>query len=82
MYDFFNHSFIASLNMLSDLMKFWVGWEVPEEDLVLEVVTARYPVAHTCFKSLSLPCHYQSYAAFKMDMVMCLQSVNSGFGLI
>ncbi|CAM4732698.1 unnamed protein product [Leuciscus chuanchicus] len=62
----------ASPNMLSDLMKFWVGWEVPEENLVLEVVTAKFPVAQTCFNMLRLPCHYQSYTTFKMDMVMCL----------
>ncbi|XP_073690559.1 G2/M phase-specific E3 ubiquitin-protein ligase-like [Garra rufa] len=72
----------ASPTMLNHLMKFWVGWELPEENLVLELVTAKFPVAHTCFNALRLPCHYQTYAAFKGDMLMCLNSVNSGFGLV
>ncbi|KAI2645019.1 E3 ubiquitin-protein ligase UPL1 [Labeo rohita] len=72
----------ASPTMLNHLMKFWVGWELPEENLVLELVNAKFPVAHTCFNALRLPCHYQTYAAFKVDMLMCLNSVNSGFGLV
>ncbi|XP_016387154.1 uncharacterized protein LOC107723140 [Sinocyclocheilus rhinocerous] len=72
----------ASPAILSDLTRFWVGWEIPEENLVLEVVTAEYPVAHTCFNTLCLPCHYQNYTTFKKDMLMCLKSVSSGFGLV
>ncbi|KAL1249301.1 hypothetical protein QQF64_020306, partial [Cirrhinus molitorella] len=72
----------ASPTMLNDLMKFWVGWELPEENLLIKLVTAKFPVAYTCFKTLRLPCHYKSYAAFKADMLMCLNSVNSGFGLV
>ncbi|KAK2886129.1 hypothetical protein Q8A67_016966 [Cirrhinus molitorella] len=72
----------ASPTTLNDLMKFWVGWELPEENLEIKLVTAKFPVAYTCFKTLRLPCHYKSYAAFKADMLMCLNSVNSGFGLV
>ncbi|KAI7809630.1 hypothetical protein IRJ41_013314 [Triplophysa rosa] len=72
----------ASPAILSDLTRFWVGWEIPEENLVLEIGTAQYPVAHTCFNTLSLPCHYQNYAAFRKEMLMCLKSVSSGFGLV
>ncbi|XP_052450474.1 uncharacterized protein LOC128011792 [Carassius gibelio] len=72
----------ASPTRLNNLMKFWVGWELPEEHLLLELVTAKFPVAYTCFKTLRLPCHYKSYAAFRVDMLMCLNSVNSGFGLV
>ncbi|XP_043086057.1 uncharacterized protein LOC122332742 isoform X3 [Puntigrus tetrazona] len=72
----------ASPTMLNHLMKFWVGWELPEENLTLELVNAKFPVAYTCFKTLRLPCHYKSYAAFRVDMLMCLNSVNSGFGLV
>ncbi|XP_039682409.1 uncharacterized protein LOC120575649 [Perca fluviatilis] len=54
----------ASPDVLRDLMKFWVGWELPTTKLNLEVVTSTYPAALTCFFKLKLPSHYQTYKIF------------------
>lgn len=72
----------ASPEQLRNLMKFWIGWEVPSPVLKFELTTADLPTASTCFERLRLPQHYTSYSKFKEDMMMCLTSVDSGFGLI
>ncbi|XP_038554096.1 uncharacterized protein LOC119887344 isoform X2 [Micropterus salmoides] len=69
----------ASTDVLRDLMKFWVGWEMPTRHLNVEVVTSTYPVALTCFFKLKLPSHYQ---IFHQDLMMALSSIRSGFGLV
>ena len=38
-------SSIESPKVLRDLMKSWVGWELPTRNLIIEVVTSSYPVA-------------------------------------
>lgn len=72
----------ASPKVLRDLMKFWVGWELPTGNLSVEVVTSTHPVALTCFLQLKLPSHYHTYQMFHQDLMMALGSINSGFGLV
>jgi hypothetical protein len=75
-------SSIASPEVLRDLMRFWVGWELPAKKLFVEVATSTYPTAFTCFYKLKLPGHYQTYPIFHQEMMMALSSVSSGFGLV
>ncbi|KAL7396910.1 hypothetical protein ABVT39_013480 [Epinephelus coioides] len=72
----------ASQEDLRNLVRFWVGWELPSSNLKVEVVTSIYPVALTCFHKLRLPDHYQNYQKFHQDLVMALKSSVSGFGLV
>ncbi|KAM6950301.1 uncharacterized protein PEZ65_023334 [Lycodopsis pacificus] len=72
----------ASPEVLRDLMKFWVGWELLTRNLIVEVVTSTYPVSLTCFFKLKLPSHYQTYKMFHQDMMMAISSISSGFGLV
>ncbi|XP_049420562.1 uncharacterized protein LOC125881509 isoform X2 [Epinephelus fuscoguttatus] len=72
----------ASQEDLRNLVRFWVGWELPPSNLKVEVVTSTYPVALTCFHKLRLPDHYQNYQKFHQDLVMALKSSVSGFGLV
>ncbi|XP_046901646.1 uncharacterized protein LOC124484669 isoform X1 [Hypomesus transpacificus] len=72
----------ASPEVLRDLVKFWVGWEQLTTNLIVEVVTSTYPVAHTCFSKLKLPSHYRTYIKFHDDLSMCIRCTNSGFGLV
>ncbi|KAI9525746.1 hypothetical protein NQZ68_002293 [Dissostichus eleginoides] len=65
-----------------EIMRFWVGWELPSRYLNVEVVTAKHPVALTCFTKLKLPSHYKTYEEFYQDMMMALGSIDSGFGLV
>ncbi|TNN48494.1 hypothetical protein EYF80_041325 [Liparis tanakae] len=67
----------ASPEVLRDLMKFWVGWEQLTKNLIVEVVTATYPVALTCFLKLKLPSHYKTYEKFHQDMMMAISSISS-----
>ncbi|XP_035501964.2 uncharacterized protein LOC118317415 [Scophthalmus maximus] len=76
----------ASADSLRELMRFWVGWEVPCKNLKLEEVQStgprHLPTSSTCNECLRLPNHYTSYAALKADMILCLRSVESGFVLV
>ncbi|KAF0036608.1 hypothetical protein F2P81_011920 [Scophthalmus maximus] len=76
----------ASADSLRELMRFWVGWEVPCKNLKLEEVQStgprHLPNSSTCNECLRLPNHYTSYAALKADMILCLRSVESGFVLV
>ncbi|CAL8315343.1 unnamed protein product [Arctogadus glacialis] len=72
----------ASPEVLRDLMRFWVGWELPAKKLFVEVATSTYPTAFTCFYKLKLPGHYQTYLIFHQEMMMAISSVSSGFGLV
>ncbi|CAL8357134.1 unnamed protein product [Gadus morhua 'NCC'] len=42
----------ATPTELTDLVKFWTGWEILPRSLSVEVVTGRYPTASTCFEAL------------------------------
>ncbi|XP_041864722.1 uncharacterized protein LOC121654576 [Melanotaenia boesemani] len=72
----------ASPEVLRDLMRFWVGWEQQMSCLYMKVVRSTYPVAHTCLHTLELPCHYQTYTMFHQDVMMALNSISSGFGMV
>uniref|UniRef100_A0AAV2LPC8 HECT domain-containing protein n=1 Tax=Knipowitschia caucasica TaxID=637954 RepID=A0AAV2LPC8_KNICA len=76
----------ASSDHLRQLLKFWIGWEVPVGRLKLQVVKSRgmnhLPTSSTCFERLRIPNHYKTYQAFKADIMACLESVESGFGLV
>ncbi|XP_058603956.1 uncharacterized protein LOC131522468 [Onychostoma macrolepis] len=76
----------ASPSNLRKLLKFWVGWEVVPRTLKLEVVQSsgpnQLPKAYTCQERIRLPDHYTSLSALTADMMVCLQSVESGFGLV
>ncbi|KAL6475116.1 hypothetical protein MHYP_G00161560 [Metynnis hypsauchen] len=45
---------------LKQLVKFWVGWELPMKDMQVEVVQAAHPSSSTCCHILRLPGHYTS----------------------
>ncbi|XP_062320569.1 G2/M phase-specific E3 ubiquitin-protein ligase-like [Osmerus eperlanus] len=73
----------ASPNELRDLVKFWTGWEIlPRTNLSLEVVKGSFPTASTCYETLRIPGHYKDYASFKIDILACIGSCQTGFGLI
>ncbi|XP_062846985.1 uncharacterized protein LOC134309265 [Trichomycterus rosablanca] len=76
----------ASSHSLKMLMRFWFGWEVPPRHLRLEVVQSRgpkhLPTAATCSERLRLPNHYKRFEELKADLMVCLLSVETGFGLV
>nr|XP_023665259.1 uncharacterized protein LOC111842646 isoform X1 [Paramormyrops kingsleyae] len=76
----------ASSESLKNLMRFWVGWEVPPQHLKLEVVQSRgpnhLPTAATCSERLRLPNHYRKFEELRADLTVCLLSVDTGFGLV
>ncbi|KAF1385988.1 hypothetical protein PFLUV_G00113470 [Perca fluviatilis] len=72
----------ASQEVLHDLIRFWVGWELLTRNLLVEVVTSTYLVALTCFLKLRLPSHYQAYKMFHQDLMMAMSSVSCGFGIV
>jgi len=74
--------FTASSHELKALVKFWVGWEVPTTSLKLEVSGVNLPKASTCFETLRLPSRYTDYTAFKKELLACINTVNTGFGLV
>ncbi|CAL8388028.1 unnamed protein product [Arctogadus glacialis] len=73
----------VSQDKLKQLVKFWVGWEIPMTEMKLEVVDSNhYPRASTCFRTIRLPSHYQTYDDFRQSLEMCLGTSEFGFGLI
>nr|XP_055057045.1 uncharacterized protein LOC129441422 [Misgurnus anguillicaudatus] len=72
----------ASSSDLKNLVKFWLGWEVPEGNMVVEVVNSKMPKSSTCFNVLRLPAHYMDYSNFKDDLLMCIGTSEYGFGLV
>ncbi|KAL2085043.1 hypothetical protein ACEWY4_020561 [Coilia grayii] len=76
----------ASPEILAKLVKFWTGWEVPPDKLNMEIVKSRgrnhLPTASTCYERLRIPDHYSTYSSLKSDLMVCVESVDSGFGLI
>ncbi|CAL8236151.1 unnamed protein product [Boreogadus saida] len=80
---FLNIKDVVSQDKLKQLVKFWVGWEIPMTEMKLEVVDSNhYPRASTCFRTLRLPSHYQTYDDFRQSLEMCLGTIEFGFGLI
>ncbi|XP_029987475.1 uncharacterized protein LOC115417888 [Sphaeramia orbicularis] len=72
----------ATLTELTNLVKFWTGWEILPTSLCVEVVMGRCPTASTCFETLRIPGHYKDYASFKSDILACIYSCQTGFGLV
>uniref|UniRef100_A0A8C2H3U6 HECT domain-containing protein n=1 Tax=Cyprinus carpio TaxID=7962 RepID=A0A8C2H3U6_CYPCA len=72
----------ASSHELKALVKFWVGWEVPTTSLKLEVTNCNLPRASTCFETLRLPSRYCNYPAFQKELLACIGTVDTGFGLV
>ncbi|CAL8236232.1 unnamed protein product, partial [Boreogadus saida] len=66
----------ATTTELTDLVKFWTGWEILPRSLSVEVVTGRYPTASTCFEALRVPGHYKDYASFKTDVLASISRAN------
>ncbi|CAL8387530.1 unnamed protein product [Gadus morhua 'NCC'] len=72
----------ATPTELTDLVKFWTGWEILPRSLSVEVVTGRYPTASTCFEALRVPGHYKDYTSFRTDVLASISSCQTGFGLV
>ncbi|XP_062851900.1 uncharacterized protein LOC134314974 [Trichomycterus rosablanca] len=72
----------ASSSHLKELVKFWIGWEVPGSDMVVEIINGLLPKSSTCFCTLRLPGHYTSYSHFQEDLLMCIGTSDFGFGII
>ncbi|XP_061127123.1 uncharacterized protein LOC133147252 [Syngnathus typhle] len=72
----------ATPTELTNLVKFWTGWEILPPSLSVEVVEGRYPTASTCFETLRIPGHYKDYTSFKCDILACIYSCHTGFGLV
>ncbi|KAJ4946748.1 hypothetical protein JOQ06_008794 [Pogonophryne albipinna] len=64
------------------LVKFWVGWELPMPDMQMEVIQGDHPTSSTCFHILRLPCHYSSYEQLHDNLESCIATAEYGFGLI
>ncbi|KAJ8250871.1 hypothetical protein GJAV_G00214170 [Gymnothorax javanicus] len=72
----------ACTDELRALIKFWIGWEVPSSTLTVEVIHCNLPKSSTCFETLHLPAHYQDFPAFKKDLMACVKTNDTGFGLV
>lgn len=72
----------ASSSTLKELLKFWTGWEVLLKELQVEVVACTLPRSSICFEKLMLPAHYTCYSTFERDMLTCIGSNETGFGLV
>lgn len=72
----------ASSSNLKELLKFWTGWEIPSNDLQVEVMEGNLPRSSTCFQKLFIPAHYTCYSEFERDMLTCISCNDTGFGLI
>ncbi|KAJ8009672.1 hypothetical protein DPEC_G00093930 [Dallia pectoralis] len=72
----------ASTDNLKQLVKFWVGWEIPMRDMQLEVVKGDFPKSSTCFLTLRMPGHYKCYQEFSSCLLSCIATNDTGFGLV
>ncbi|CAB1427206.1 unnamed protein product [Pleuronectes platessa] len=72
----------ATPTELTNLVKFWTGWEILPMRPSVEVVMGRYPTASTCFETLRIPGHYKDYKSFESDIQACICSCQTGFGLV
>ncbi|XP_073805177.1 uncharacterized protein [Danio rerio] len=67
---------------LKQLVKFWVGWELPMKDMQVKVVQAEHPTSSTCFCILRLPAHYTTFDQFRKHLESCIATSDVGFGLV
>ncbi|KAK5894803.1 hypothetical protein CesoFtcFv8_011457 [Champsocephalus esox] len=61
---------------------FWVGWDVAMKGMQMHVVKGDFPRSSTCFLSLRLPGHHESYLDFAAQLEQCIATNETGFGLI
>ncbi|XP_057676518.1 uncharacterized protein LOC130906327 isoform X2 [Corythoichthys intestinalis] len=69
-------------DVLKKLVKFWVGWEVPLEEMRVEIVEGEFPTSSTCLRVLRLPGHYATFDDFQRSLISCIDTVDFGFGLV
>ncbi|XP_066525159.1 uncharacterized protein [Hoplias malabaricus] len=72
----------AAPTELTNLVKFWTGWEIIPASLSVEVVNGSYPTASTCFDTLRISGHYKDYTSFKNDILGCISTCQTQFGLV
>lgn len=72
----------ASPAELRNLVKFWIGWEVPATEMKVEIMEATFPTALTCFEKLRLPRRYTEYDTFHQELCACISTCYSGFGYV
>ncbi|KAI9520043.1 hypothetical protein NQZ68_021762 [Dissostichus eleginoides] len=72
----------ASPKQLRQLVTFWVGWDVPMKGMQMHVVKGDFPRSSTCFLTLRLPGHHESYLDFAAQLEQCIATNETGFGLI
>ncbi|XP_049333312.1 uncharacterized protein LOC125801151 [Astyanax mexicanus] len=72
----------ASPAEVKNLLKFWTGWEVLPRELTFKIVKGNLPTASTCFEVLKIPGHYKDFESFRIDLLACICTHHTGFGLI
>ncbi|KAI4829286.1 hypothetical protein KUCAC02_023336 [Chaenocephalus aceratus] len=72
----------ASPTQLRQLVTFWVGWDVPMKGMQMHVVKGDFPRSSTCFLTLRLPGHHESYLDSAAQLEQCIATNETGFGLI
>ncbi|KAJ4940031.1 hypothetical protein JOQ06_029462 [Pogonophryne albipinna] len=72
----------ASPTQLTQLVTFWVGWDVPMKGMQMHVVKGDFPRSSTCFLTLRLPGHHESYLDFAAQLEQCIATNETGLGLI
>ncbi|KAF7641770.1 hypothetical protein LDENG_00272570 [Lucifuga dentata] len=72
----------ASSEHLKNLLRFWVGWEVPPKELNVKVESGLLPRALTCFETIKLPDHYTTYKDFESNLVAAITTCDTGFDLV
>ncbi|KAJ7995081.1 hypothetical protein DPEC_G00256220 [Dallia pectoralis] len=72
----------ATPTELTNLVKFWTGWEILPISLSVEVVEGIHPTSSTCYETLRIPGHYKDYKSFKSDILACISTCQTGFGLV
>ncbi|XP_065805904.1 uncharacterized protein [Labrus bergylta] len=72
----------ASSDTLAQLLKFWVGWEMLPPELKVEFSGGTFPSSSTCFETLKLPAHYNTYKDFEEALVAAIDSAHTGFALV
>ncbi|XP_066518382.1 G2/M phase-specific E3 ubiquitin-protein ligase-like [Hoplias malabaricus] len=70
----------AAPTELTNLVKFWTGWEIIPASLSVEFVNGSYPTASTCFETLRIP--GMDNTSFKNDILGCISTCQTGFGLV
>uniref|UniRef100_A0AAV2KUW8 HECT domain-containing protein n=1 Tax=Knipowitschia caucasica TaxID=637954 RepID=A0AAV2KUW8_KNICA len=71
----------ASSEKRKSLLKFWVGWEVPQTRLTVKVQRGQFPRSMTCMDTIKLPSHYKTYQEFEKDLDAVIATFDTGFGL-